>query len=675
MLYLGGISPAPDIIISQNGSVVVSRYKDDHWDLNPYSTSPNKEPIFSFPRILKIRNSEGTLERKIIDEMKSFLILLLYVYRGGRFGRISVQTFRRHFYSIAKIGRFCIKINKEDKYDFMRIRDVFSNARMFHIFLSENPDIKSNRAMIDTINTFRTVSQKHLGFKVANIKLDEKSARNHHQHPVIPAGIYLTLVNKLSDEINFFVTQSNRLVNFISEFNEVSVGKAHHTQKSFGLNKNKYRLTTPELIKKHQLTELFSEKYKSSTIIKVIGALMRMQYICLHTIILYTGMRISEALNMPFNCISEEILTPEIIDDSDGSISIESETINVIYSQKMNNIINKKDLVFNIDSYTTKFTGIKEHASWLANEDVIKAIRVLQAINLGMGKAIQKDFSDTLFVCPNHLRGKSRLRTQFKSTEHQPEWYKTLILNQEDLDILITNSSEEKLKEGRFILGKPWPLSAHQFRRSLAFYAANSGFVSLPTLTVQFKHLASSMTKYYCRNFEKIKTIFGYYNPKTDSFDIPDEHTILAFKQARVAAVVDALVNEVVHVDHVLVGKAGNYIQRNRVDITDNNCPLVLLMIKKKTLEAVENGEIYYRETLLGGCTSVDPCDCRMLGEFTSCLSKACAVIKPKNVSEQITELSKYITKFESNSGEYQVVKEELDELISFHRRYQGRNV
>ncbi|WP_143562479.1 hypothetical protein [Shewanella sp. UCD-KL12] len=650
---LDEIYPNPDVIISQDGDKVVSRFRNDEWDFSPYSPSPNKEPTFNFIRSLTINDYVGTSERKVIEEIKHLLLVLLYVNRGGRFGSISVTTLRKYFYALAAMGRFCLSVQSEDRLHDITVKKLFSQSHLFNLFARLNPSVLANRSMIDTFNSFRPVSQKYLGFKVAQVNFDENASRHHNQHPVIPGGIYLNLVNGLSSDIDYIGIFSGRLTALIAEFEDKCVGRTHSMQKTLKVSKKEYRMTASEVIQRHDLRKLLVERYNVTSLATLITALYKIQFICLHTIVLYTGMRLTEALNMPFDCIQREVLSPGVV-DIDGIVAVEPDVINLV-------------------SYTTKFTGIKETASWLANSDVEKAINILKSINLGFCQSEKKDFRGTLFVSPNHLKGKSRVRTVFKPSTHQPEWYKNLIIKQEDLDILRATNPEDKLEGGAFILGKPWPLAAHQFRRSLAFYAANSGFVSLPTLTVQFKHLASSMTKYYCRNYEVISSIFGYFNPKSNSFELPQEHTLLDFKEARLTVVVDTLVSDVLHSDEVLYGKSGNYIQRLRSDIESDDAPVDILEVRQKTEEAVSRGEVHYRQTLLGGCTNAEQCDCLMLGEFTSCLSNACAVIKPVNVSEQITELTKYINLLKPNTGEYQVVDEELRELIALQNREKRR--
>ncbi|WP_105255657.1 hypothetical protein [Pseudoalteromonas sp. T1lg75] len=648
-VYLAEVLPDPSIIISQDSNGVLSTYKNNIWDLSPYSLSPNKEPVFDFERTLGIGSNYGAIENKVLEEAKHFLLTLLYVRRGGRFGRISVAAFRKYFYVVGAMGRFCIKVNSKENLHALTLRDLFSNAYYFSLYAKTNPKVYTNRVVIDTFNSFRTVSQKYLGFTVLSIDFDEKKARSHNQHPVIPGGLYLEFVNGLSSDVKLIARYSLRLTHLITEFENKSVGREYSSQKRLGVSKRDYSLTVPELVQKHHLGELLVKRYGVTSLATLITSLYKIQYVCLHIIVLYTGMRISEALNMPFNCIREEVLSPSVV-DNDGSVAIQAESLNLV-------------------SYTTKHTGIKEAASWLANKDVKEAVNILQAINLGFANSEHKDFSNTLFVSPNHLKGKSRVRTVFKPKKHQPTWYSSLIIRQEDLDVLRATNPDEQLLGNSFVLGEPWPITAHQFRRSLAFYAANSGFVSLPTLTVQFKHIASSMTKYYCRNYENISSIFGYFNPKTNTFDLPRGHTVFDYKEARVAVVVESLITELIRTDDQLYGKSSNYIQRQRCDIKTEESPVDILTVRQKTKEAVSRGEVYYRETLLGGCTNVEKCDSRMLGEFTSCLACSNAVIKPKNVSKQIIELTKYIELLEPDSGEYQVVEAELRELIAFQER------
>ncbi len=50
--------------------------------------------------------------------------------------------------------------------------------------------------------------------------------------------------------------------------------------------------------------------------------------------------------------------------------------------------------------------------------------------------------------------------------------------------------------EPEFAIGKRWPLTTHQLRRSLAVYANASGLVRLSSLRRQLQHITREMSLY-----------------------------------------------------------------------------------------------------------------------------------------------------------------------------------
>ncbi|HFK2366489.1 TPA: integrase, partial [Pseudomonas aeruginosa] len=76
-----------------------------------------------------------------------------------------------------------------------------------------------------------------------------------------------------------------------------------------------------------------------------------------------------------------------------------------------------------------------------------------------------------------------------------------------------------------------------------------------------------------------------------------------------------------------------------------------------------------YRPTLLGGCTKVGRCDSFMLGDYTECLSCEGAIIKPAKLNAAIEEATNELGNYAECSGEYQVVKGEIDRLTAFKAR------
>lgn len=72
------------------------------------------------------------------------------------------------------------------------------------------------------------------------------------------------------------------------------------------------------------------------------------------------------------------------------------------------------------------------------------------------------------------------------------------VVTEEDYQECLTSNprSLDKVKEF-VIIGRPWPIATHQFRRTLAFYCVKNRLGTLVALKQQFKHLYLSMTEWY----------------------------------------------------------------------------------------------------------------------------------------------------------------------------------
>ncbi|WP_045414314.1 hypothetical protein [Vibrio owensii] len=72
------------------------------------------------------------------------------------------------------------------------------------------------------------------------------------------------------------------------------------------------------------------------------------------------------------------------------------------------------------------------------------------------------------------------------------------VVTEEDYQECLTSNprSLDKVK-GSIIIGKPWPMTTHQFRRTLAFYCVKNRLGTLVALKQQFKHMYLSMTEWY----------------------------------------------------------------------------------------------------------------------------------------------------------------------------------
>ncbi len=71
-------------------------------------------------------------------------------------------------------------------------------------------------------------------------------------------------------------------------------------------------------------------------------------------------------------------------------------------------------------------------------------------------------------------------------------------VTQEDYqECLKCNPHSLKRVSSNVVVGEPWPMSTHQFRRTLAFYCIKNRLGTLVSLKQQFKHLYLAMTEWY----------------------------------------------------------------------------------------------------------------------------------------------------------------------------------
>ena len=85
---------------------------------------------------------------------------------------------------------------------------------------------------------------------------------------------------------------------------------------------------------------------------------------------------------------------------------------------------------------------------------------------------------------------------------------------------------------------------------------------------------------------------------------------------------------------------------------------------------------IAYKETPLGACTTITPCDKMAFLNITACISCDRAVIKPSKLERVITRQSLFVKELEqmdSNSVEYRTEMSELKALKRFQDKISPR--
>ena len=93
-------------------------------------------------------------------------------------------------------------------------------------------------------------------------------------------------------------------------------------------------------------------------------------------------------------------------------------------------------------------------------------------------------------------------------------------------------------------------------------------------------------------------------------------------------------------------------------------------------IKQFKNGEIAYKETPLGACTTITPCDKMAFRNITACISCERAIIKPSKLERVIARQSLFVKELEqmdSNSVEYRTEMSELKGLERYRNKISPR--
>ncbi|MGO3424225.1 MAG: hypothetical protein ACTIMZ_17590 [Pseudoalteromonas distincta] len=637
------LKPTPSFILCHDSSgEPTAVYSHNRWDFNPVRLGVSKVPVIDFKRGVNGKKLTGNL----ISELKNLVFTLIYFSsNNGRTGRLSAMVIYEHFRVLRNLGFFCLE-QKDSILQGITIQETLSNIN----YLSMFTDTQSNSALStlsDILFNLNNTEKRFLDFTPVNQKLIGVCCK-YNQTPIIPSQIYINLMNTLDKEVNFIYGFKDQLADFIKEFKNEKIGYVIETQlnsiKGLGI-KNGLLPTVDELIDKANLNDLFIEHYTAGNKQQLMKAFTTIQYLLKLTIHFYTGMRSDETLRLPFDCIKKAEVQPSI---ELGENSIEPRIIKLI-------------------STTTKFSGYRQEASWLAPDIVEKAIEILQELTKGVSCIYGVEASSLpLFQSLNIICFR---RTKAKEISDCNSYrdltiFKNLKITKEDRDELCASEPGRLFNEREFQIEQSWRIRSHQLRRSLAFYGANSGFLSLPNVKKQFKHTGLAMSQYYRRNFNKLITIFGRYDEKNKRLDIPKDHVLFEYQTGIPLDKAKVILEELFNSEEKIFGKRGSYIERIREGVEEGN--IIIKEAIKDTEQKALEGEVSYKPTLLGGCMKNDKCDAFMLGEVSSCIGCSDSVIKLKKLKILIARYEKEISSYELNSFEYKYVSDELTKLKTF---------
>ncbi|MDD1141004.1 integrase [Pseudomonas sp. TNT2022 ID233] len=625
-------------------------YGDEVWDFNPYRPSAKRISKIRFNAVFNVGSQEPQALR---NDAKHLLYCIIYFGGGGRIGQVSHSTINHYWRILRRAMLFCYSQTKKPLVGVLSLEQLFTVPIYLSAFIREQVTGFDKGVLSGMLLKLVRVGEERLGYKVLNPYEFELKNPEYRQTPIIPTRIYLNAINVLGDLLNQAYQGVGAYEFFIACFADPNYGMsfAHQKGQKLGGRKN-FRPSILQAINDHALDEVFTGEFSCDSKRKVQVALLKIQYVAKTVIHLYTGMRDQEVTRMPYNCLRQEAVRDQLMDDQ-GVVRDQSKIVTVL-------------------STTTKYSGYKEGGAWFAPEEVVKAVEVLRSICRGLAKLylVELDGRCSLFLNPTIVGYSRRLdevgAPTFKKTKLL--MLKALTINPEDLiELAQSDPSRDFYSEQEFAVGQPWPFASHQFRRSLAFYGSSSGFISLPSLRAQYKHMTLQMARYYTNNFDRLRTIFGYYDDRKNEFALPSNHFAFEFQMAMPMSVANQLIVDLLFSEEPLFGGTGSYAQKQKQRLQDGE--INIFDARTDTEQRVKDGAISYRPTLLGGCTKVGRCNSFLLGDYAECLSCEGAIIKPEKLKVAIEQAIEELSFYDEGTGEYQVVDDDIKRMSAFKAR------
>ena len=621
------------VISRRDDTSILSIYGDDTWLLWPYRTTAEQPSPINF-----IDFSSQTK-----SDFKWIVFILIYIADTGRASTLSPGTLTQYMTLLRHLSNFCNKVNQKP----CNVLGSEILLRKFSHYLINYGSIF--RLLPSLLSQLFAIGSKMTGITVLNestINEIRKQYRLHFQvnlqHPVIPPRIYSNLLTQYWDTIDLFNNYKENLLRFLRRCaDNPAYARSRTVQAKHGYRHQTYLPFFEEAAKSHDLLTLFN-RFNINMATQITRFLTQIQHTCKELVHAYSGMRHNEALSLKIDCLRSE-------NDKHGEI-------------------------VHLIGETSKLIGQRKTTAWVTSIEINKAISVAQSIALLVSHYKKfKPENTPLFISVSYLpfsnnasafKDEVNVNMNFNQIRnHAFSLIDSNVISIVDDDILQLEKIDPLRswrQEKNFKVGSIWKTSTHQWRRSLAFYVAQSGLVSLPTLKRQLHHITREMTIYYSNGA-------GF----TDLFNEP-EHFIQEFKRTKPQADALAYIYNILLSEESINGAHGHHLK-----ITNTNSSAtdkkILIEDRKKINDMFKNGEIAYTETAVGVCTSVSPCDKKLLRSLTACFSCPKAVVKSSKVDRLIDRQKQLLNRLDVSSIEYKTESDELEQLLIMKNKLNQR--
>lgn len=646
------------VTINKDGSQK-SVFSDDIWD---YSATSSSIRLINFRK--KIEKIVPVHEEKIASKLEFNKALeffkILTLHWISALGGCSMSKLNGDVTAVSFLIRYCLDSE-------VFLKNVFSTPEAIDFLISRVSTPKQTGLLLGKVqriaDTAITLSNNMFWQEISpSIEFIERLKRARKKFPettitlqtlMIPSEIYQSLLKKTIEDLECFL-KHEKAIKLIFSLRGIARDKGVGSDSILvgtGMTK-KQSGRIPYcwnnlLLENVNATIAFKELYKAGISKNekwggLAEKLKEWQLKCLILISAFTGMRKSELLAIPINGLK--------------TIDTESGPIPVVWST------------------TTKLeaNGAPLFTKWVTCSVVEIAFKVARIITEGTLEysgnrritATQKE-TPLFMSIENGLNGVPHRQFRFGTASFELKeinkntYWKELEVTEQDI------AETSWFLYGRDIpksiqIGKPWPFTLHQLRRSMAVYAAASGKVSYPVLKAQLKHISMVMTVYYSDSSSRAINILG---------DEAEAKSLRAeWSEAKARNEADSIYS-LLESEQPLEGIAGKKlkVQKARGELPQ------FLKNRETTKRAVKDGKFRYRPTLVGGCVSVTDCNKGAGVLASACINCENAVFLPG--SRVALEQTKEFYEVQLAAGAPKRARQEYETNIKQIDRYLQRLV
>ncbi len=485
-------------------------------------------------------------------------------------------------------------------------------------------DLRTLQTMLNRVVEDSIYPVSPLALKLLE-QLIRESNDESEQHPVIPGRILFAKMSNYKD----LLTEYNSIAENIEELNlRVASNPYYGRMKQVSNDPLRPNVPFNQAMDECGLTE-FSEKYNFNQLSNIGNYLNRCYYASKMLIHVFTAMREREAYLLKENCVE----------------NLSADT-------------------YVVHGLTIKLTKEPRPAKWITSADFLfpyeTAMKITQLIKKFIPKHV--DTQDYLFLSVSYLptsnqynkKSKSKKLTQanLPPSKFEENFPATLISPEDFNELVMLDPLRDWQSQVEFQPGENWRLTTHQFRRSMAVYAAQSGLVSLPSLKRMLHHTLLQMSLYYTKGFATAKYLFEDLNPETAKY----------FKEHAIPAEASLFLKDVIMEEATLHGAAGTFYERNVKDSFLGNIATNFA----ETLKKVKQGLLSYKETIMGGCLKVGECFERAHHNYVACLNCSNACIKENKLDQAVLIQVKVIESLPKGTFAYNTEQTKLSMLQRF---------